>query len=64
MQTTALTNEDYAILGRNVRRGIRISDHHDSLDYRAMLAREESDRQFAGCYERPGQYVTRTASQS
>ena len=37
---TTLTNEDYAIVGRNVRRGISVSDHHDSIDYRAMLARE------------------------
>lgn len=38
MKTTTLTNEDYAILARNVRRGVRVGDHHDFIDYRVMLA--------------------------
>lgn len=66
MSTTTLTNEDYSALRfSNLKHGAPRVQYQmrtgDDADYRAMLAREESNRVFAGCYERPGQLVTRMA---
>ncbi len=57
---TTLMTEDTAIIQNHISDGIaRDLRTADSADYRVMLEREEDHYKFAGCYERPGQWVTR-----